>query len=115
MDIQAAVGGNVEHCLWQDQAVGGDDHHVRLQVGQLLLRFGCFQCFGLEDRDLMVQRHLLDRAGLQFPATAGGAVRLGINANDGVAGGNQGFERGCREIRGASKNKSHGVVISVSL
>jgi hypothetical protein len=51
---------------------------------------------------------LLDGGGLQFHATAGGAVGLGQDQGNLKTGGVQSFDSDSGELRGTGKNDAHG-------
>ncbi len=59
--VPAAVGGNGQHRLGQDQPIGHHHHQVRLQVTQLLLRRFVLQRLGLEHRNAPRNRLQLHR------------------------------------------------------
>ena len=82
MHIDATQPWRVEYALRQDQSVGGDHHQIGLPFGQLELRIGILQRRGLADRDVVLQRQLLDRAGLQLAPASGRAIRLRVNRDD---------------------------------
>ncbi len=94
MDVQAAVTREVQHRLRQNQSVGSDDHHVCVKAAELFLRFGRFQGLWLKHGNARLNRHLFDRAGCQFAATASGPVGLGVNANHLMMGREQCLQRG---------------------
>ena len=79
MNVDAPPRRDVDDGPRQQEAVGDDDHQFRPQGAKLLLNLGVFQGLGLEYRQSRLQRQLLDRAGHEFPATAGGPVRLGVD------------------------------------
>ena len=66
-------------------------------------------------RYFVLERKALDRAGRELAATAGGAVRLRVDSDDLMAGGEHGLETLGREIRRAGKHNAHVGCFSVSL
>ena len=115
VDVQATVGRDLQHGFGQDQAIGGDDHHIRLQCRQLLLGLFGLQADRLEHGNAGIQRHLFDRAGHEFAATASRAVGLAVYAHHIMAGFQQGLQGYGGKIRCSGKNNAHGGCFSVSL
>ena len=55
----------------------------------------------------MLQRQLLDRAGMQFHAAPGRAIGLGQYQRHLMAGSEDGLQRGCSELGSAGKCDFH--------
>jgi hypothetical protein len=96
----------IEHCLRQEQAVGGDDERLRTR-GRNGRRGGrVLQGFGLVQREAAPPRKLLDRTRNQALSASGGAVRLGQNESHLVPRGQQRLQRAGRELGGAGENEA---------
>ena len=76
MDVQATVRREVEHVLPQDLPKGGDDDDIRLPGRQLGHSLWRAQRVGLEQRQVALQRRLLDRRQHQLPPAPTWPVRL---------------------------------------
>ncbi len=81
MYVDAAEPRCVQHDRRQNQAVGDHHHDVGAERFQLGLRFGVAQRCGLQHRQRVGQRQLLDRAGGELFAASGRAIRLGVNGD----------------------------------
>ncbi len=104
-----------QHLGRQDQPVGGHHHHVR---GKLRERIdggaGFFGVFAVAaqrarlqyGREAVLQRVLLDRAGLQLHAAAGRAVGLAEHRHHRETGLMDGLERHAGEFRRAGKGNA---------
>jgi len=89
VDVDAAVGGQIQHVLAQDLPEGGNNDQVGLPACQMIKRFRCAQSPGLKDRDACRLRHPFDGRGAQFAPAPGRAVGLGDDAHDAVSGRSQ--------------------------
>ena len=116
MDVQAALGGHIQHPLRQDQAIRRHHHHVGTRIPQRLAgRRGIFGVFAIQAQaqrllhtNAVLQGTLLDRGGLQFHATARRAVWLGQHQRYCKTCLQQTFQGYTRKLGRARKNNSHG-------
>jgi len=123
VDIQTAMartsipmrGGHVvQHPLRQDQAIGGNHHHIRVGIcNRLPCGGGIFGVLAVESQatrlghcNAMLQRKLLDARCLQLHATSRRAIRLAEHQCNGVACGVQPFQRNPGKLGRAGKNDS---------
>ena len=83
MYIPAAVFRLLQDICGQDQAISYDDHQVRFQLRNQVPGPYIPECGWLVYGDSGVVGKLFDGAGLQLPATAGGAVWLSQGCNGG--------------------------------
>ena len=104
MDVDGAVGGNVQYRLRQDFAIGDDDDEIRFQVPEFLLLLLRFQGGGLEHGDIIGQAEGFHRGKVDFLSPAVDPVRLGIKGQGHVAVGFEGFQGGQGEIGGTHEN-----------
>ena len=108
MTVDAAQTRNIQHHLRQDQPVGDHHHQVGLQGGQFRLGGRITQGLRLKDRDAVLDRQLLHRAGHQLLATSGRAVGLGVDGHHLAARIKQGLQVLGGEFRGAGEDDTHG-------
>ena len=118
VNVQAALGWQVEHPLRQDQPISGHNHGLgvcgqkRLAGGRSI--FGVFaieaQTARLGHGHTVLKGPLLDGRGLQLHAATSGAVGLGQHQNDVVAGSVQGAHGQLGKFGRARKNQSHAVL-----
>ena len=98
-------GGSVQHRLRQDQAVGGNDDDIRPQRRQRLNwhrdRAGSAAAAPAGPRPAHAR---LTGEGSQLLAAPGGPIRLGQDADDPMAGGEDRVERPLGESRGAGED-----------
>src|SRR5579872_4853152 len=107
VDIDDAARRDVDDRLRNDLAVAYDDHRVGTEGGNLVNNLRAADAFGLVDGKTEAKSGLLDGRCCAVLASAGGAVRLGVDGRDGVAGGREGFEGGHGEVGGAQKEEGH--------
>jgi hypothetical protein len=86
MDIDRAVGRNLERALGQDQAVRRNDEHVRPRGAKTRERTVVSQILRLEYLEAASFGQALDGALRRKQATASGSVRLGENQWNVVSG-----------------------------
>ena len=77
MHIDTPVFRYVEHCLRQNQSIGGHHHQVRLQFTQPLEHSRLAQAFGLPYGYVVLLRKLFDRARPEPSSASGRPVGLG--------------------------------------
>ena len=99
MDIDAAAGGNVQHLLGQDPAIGYNCTDIWLQVPQLLHRFLLPEMFRLENGQVIGKGHFLYGRIDHLHAPALGTVRLGVDTDDFKTVGNDFLQAGRRDVR----------------
>ena len=103
MDIYTAQPRDTERGRRQDQPVGHDNERIGLpgeKVGAARL---VLQAQRLRNGDTVGYSGSFNGAGGDLATSALRAIGLRQNANDAVAGVQQGLERRDREIRGAGK------------
>ena len=76
MDVDASLGGDVQHPLGQDSAVGHHRDHVGGKAFQLFIKRAVFESLGLVDRQTLLHRIDLDGRGLKLIASALGLIGL---------------------------------------
>ena len=108
MDIQAAVGGGIEHRLRQDQAISRDHRYVGVQRGEIGLRRCPAQTRRGADGQAMRLGPIMHRAPLQFLAALRRARRLGIDGGNIMPRRDQCGERRHRKGRRAHEDDAHG-------
>ena len=107
--------GSVEHVLRQDQAVGGDDHHVGRGrrsasragggiVGEAAVEA---QAARLRDGDAVLERERLHRRRHELHAATGRPVGLAHHERDLEAGRVDAGQRDARELRRAGEDDAH--------
>src|SRR5690606_9128571 len=104
---QAAVLRRVENGLRQDQAIGDDDCHVRLECEELRLGIEVAQAERMADFDAERFGGAMHGGGLQLLAAAGGPGRLRIHRGNVMSGFVQSVERGDRKVRRAHEDDAH--------
>ena len=108
MDVDAAIGGNIQHLLRQDPSIGNHGADIRLQSPQLLHRFLLAEGLRLEHRDFMFQSDLFHRGIYHFHTPSLGTVRLGIHTHNIKAISQNLLQTGRRNIRRSHKYHSQG-------
>ena len=106
VDVDASLGGDIQHPLGQDSAVGHHGADVGLQCSQSLHILVRPEILRLEDGDVMGQGHLLGGRSHQLHAPALGPVGLGVNADHLKAVGEDLFQTGRGNIRRTHKYNS---------
>ena len=76
MNIHATTNRYVENRPGKQQSVGRDDNEVRFGPRNLRNNIGIFQRLRLPDRNVMLDRELLDRTFRHLSATPGRPIRL---------------------------------------
>jgi hypothetical protein len=94
MDVHTAPHRNIQHRLWQHQAIGDHDHQVRPQGGECLLLGAALSVWRLLHGQAVGEGQRLDRAGAQLAAAPGRPVRLGIDRDHLVRAVEQGRSTG---------------------
>ena len=107
MNVDAAPGGNIQHCLGQNSAVGHHRNHIRLQSPQLLHPGRIPEAGGLVDRDPMGLGQLLHRGLGQLHPPVLGGIRLGIHRHHIKAPGEKSLQAGGGNLRCAHKYNAH--------
>ena len=82
MHIDGGQPWRGQHGIRQNQAIGGDNQHIRPQSSQLSLSLVIFQALRLERRQTQFPRQTLDRGRRQLVTAPGGAVRLRVYRNN---------------------------------
>ena len=92
VDVETAVFRRIQHVLRQNQSVGGNDHHVGLDLFEHLQGFGVVaQFFRLRHAQTQFQCGLLHRRRGKLHPAPFGAVGLGQHQRDFKTGGGYGF------------------------
>ncbi len=86
MDIEAAEPGQVQNSLRQDLSVGSHRDQIRLQSAKLLNEVFVARAFGLEKRQMRIEREFFHRRGQQFKMPSFGTVGLSDDGDDLVLG-----------------------------
>ena len=73
MHVETSQPRRIQHRAGQDQSVGGDDQQIQVRIR----KGGAFQGCRVTYLDAVLASQFLYRAGREFPAPAGGPVRLG--------------------------------------
>ena len=81
MDIDAAIGGDVQYALRQDPSVSHHSDGIGLEGTKLLHRFLLPEVFRLIHGDIMGKGHLLHRRKDHLHSSALGSVRLGVHTH----------------------------------
>jgi hypothetical protein len=109
VDIDVAEAREIEHPLGDDPAIGDDNNGVwsdGFQMGAELKVV--LDALRLENRKAEASGKLLDEGNLKLLLTASGAVRLGKDQGDFVAGINQGLQAGDGEFGGSTEDEFQG-------
>ena len=81
MDIETPMRRDIENRLRQDLSVSCDDYEIRFQIAELLDEFLVASALRLQDREIALQRDLLDGRRLEFEVASLGPIRLSDNRN----------------------------------
>lgn len=106
MDVDDAKTWNVDYVLGDDLTVADDNHHFGGLFDEFSYVFGAADAFWLEDWEAQAEGGFFDRAHCYGLAAAFGAIWLGVDADDLVAGGDQSIEGGHGELGRAQENRS---------
>ena len=85
MDIDRAIGRDIQHRLRQDAAIRDDDEEVRLQCFQCLHLRRVFEGERLVDRDVMRHRKCLHRRIIDLLPAAIDLIRLCVGCDGRIA------------------------------
>ena len=81
MDVDEALGHQIQYPLRQDPAISYHRYHIRLQSPQFLHGGIITKILRLVNRDLVGDGHLLYRGKHHLHATTLGTIRLCINTD----------------------------------
>ncbi len=98
MQVEAAEPGRIEHRLRQQQAVSDDDRRIEAETRKRVLLLRALERDGRAHLDPVREREAMDGRRLGLVAAALGPRRLGIDAGDLVALGDEIGKRRHREV-----------------
>lgn len=107
MQVDASPCGDIQDSLGQNQAIGHHDHQPGFERGQRGLLGFILQAVWLENRDVVLQGKLLDRAGLQLSAPPRRPVGLAVDTDNLVRTVQQRLQNRNRKIRGTGEDNTH--------
>jgi hypothetical protein len=110
VDVEATQWRQIQDWLREQLAVGRDNDHVRLERGQFVLHLLFTETGRLDHVETMFNGIVFDWRRLGLTASAGGAVRRGVDAHNLTAfHADKTSKNGDGKGWGAHENKTHGV------